>query len=97
PLPPGNSHTPAIDFPGGRWASNTRPSASTSAAAATSTSGGPSAAVAGIDVDVAVGQIAGPHRRLAAADTDIDGNVDVAPLHVLGDGCLVVAGIRAAP
>src|SRR5437870_2629176 len=96
-LPPGNSHNPAIDFPGGRWASSTRPSASTSAAAATSTTGGPSAAIAGIDVDVAVGQIAGPHRRPAAADTDIEGNVDVAPFHVLGDRRLVVAGNRAAP
>src|SRR5262245_31688127 len=38
-LPPGNSHSPAIDLPSGRWAIRTRPSTSTSATAATSTSG----------------------------------------------------------
>src|SRR6516225_6862783 len=94
-LPPGNSHRPAIDLPAGRSASRTRPSASTSATAATSTMGG-SAAVAGIDVDVAVGQIAGPHRRLAAGDSDIDGDRDLASLHVLGDWRLVIARYRTA-
>src|SRR6516225_4017131 len=84
-LPPGNSHRPAIDFPAGRWASSTRPSASTSATAATSTIGGDaSAAVAGIDVDVTVGQIAGPHGRLTARDTDIDGDLDLMAFHILG-------------
>src|SRR6516165_5368428 len=96
-LPPGNSHSPAIDLPGGRWASSTRPSASISATAATSTTGGEaSAAVAGIDVDVAVGQIAGPYRRLAAADTDIDGDRDLAAFHVLGNRGLVITGHRPA-
>src|SRR6516225_4998332 len=96
-LPPGNSHSPAIDLPAGRWASSTRPSVSTSATAATSTiGGGVSAAVAGIDVDVAVGQIAGPHRRLAAADTDIDGDRDLAAFHVLGNRGLVIARYRTA-
>src|SRR6516165_3599493 len=90
-LPPGNSHNPAIDLPAGRSASSTRPSASTSATAATSTIGS-SAPVAGIDVDVAVGQIAGPHSRLAAGDTDIDGDIYLASLHVLGDWRLVIAG-----
>src|SRR6516162_10530922 len=89
-LPPGNSHSPAIALPAGRSASSTRPSASTSATAATSTMGG-SAAVAGIDVDVAVGQIAGPHCRFAAGETDIDGDLDVAALHVLGDRRFVIA------
>ena len=37
PLPPGNSHRPAIGLPSGRRATRTRPSASTSATAATST------------------------------------------------------------
>src|SRR6202008_890974 len=96
-LPPGNSHNPAIDLPAGRPPSSPRPSASTSATAATSTTGGEaSAAVAGIDVDVAVGQIAGPHRRFAAADADIDGDFDLAALHVLGDWRLVIARYRAA-
>src|SRR6516162_10115997 len=99
-LPPGNSHRPAIDLPAGRSASSTRPSGSTSATAATSTIGGEaSAAIAGIDVDVAVGQIAGPHCRLAAADTDTDIDHDsyLAPLHVLGHGRLVIARDRTAP
>src|SRR6516164_4395939 len=94
-LPPGNSHSPAIDLPGGRWASSTRPSASISATAATSTTGGEaSAAVAGIDVDIAVGQIAGPHRRLAAADADIDGDLDFATAHMGSDRRLVIAWYR---
>src|SRR5205807_5490430 len=100
-LPPGNSHNPAMGLPTGRWASSTRPSASTSATAETSTIGRPpplpfpacwgglgwglSAAVAGIDVDIAVGQVAGPHRGLAAADADIDADRDLAGLHVFGD------------
>src|SRR5712692_5898353 len=83
-LPPGNSHNPAIGLPAGRRASNTRPSASTNAAAATSTMR--SATVAGIDVDVFVGQIAGPHRGLAAADADIDRDLDIAAAHIGGDG-----------
>src|SRR5215472_6194498 len=94
-LPPGNSHNPAIDLPAGRSASSTRPSASTSATAATSTIG-TSTAVAGIDVDVAVGQITSPYRRFAAADTDIDCDRDFVTLHVLGDRRLVIARNRAA-
>src|SRR5712671_679853 len=95
-LPPGNSHSPAIDLPAGRWASNTLPSASTSATAETSTTGG-SAAVAGIDIDVAVGQIAGPHGYPASADPDIDGDGDLAALHIFGDRSLVIPGYSAAP
>src|SRR6185369_11286525 len=38
-LPPGNSHSPAIDLPSGRCAISTRPSTSTSATAATRTNG----------------------------------------------------------
>src|SRR5215472_3669896 len=57
---------------------------------------GRSAAVAGIDVDVAMGQIAGPHRRLAAADADIDGDRDLAAFHMLGDRRLVIAWYRPA-
>src|SRR5271169_1012339 len=93
-LPPGNSHKPAIDLSAGRSASSTRPSASTSATAATSTMRG-SAAVAGIDVDIAVGQIAGPHRCFAAAHAYIDRDLDVAASHMVGDWCLVIAGDRA--
>src|SRR5712692_111729 len=102
-FPPGNSHNPAIGLPAGRRASNTRPSASSNAAAATSTMrlraifrAIGSAPVAGIDVDVSVGQIAGPYRRLAAADTDIDRDLDVAAAHMCADGRLVIAGDRAA-
>ena len=43
-LPPGNSHSPAMDLPSGRWASRIRPSASISATAETRsvfTSGSP--------------------------------------------------------
>src|SRR5690348_420838 len=96
-LPPGNSHSPPMGLPAGRWASNTRPSASTSATADTSTMGRPPplpsparggglgwgllAAIAGIDIDIAVGQVAGPHRRLAAADAKIDTDRDLAALH----------------
>src|SRR5262249_61109841 len=55
-----------------------------------------SAAVACIDVDIAMGQVAGPHRRLAAAEADIDADRDLAALHVFGDGRLLVIGYRAA-
>src|SRR5437762_1895420 len=54
------------------------------------------AAVAAVDVDIAVRQIAGPHRRLAVADADIDGDVDVAAFHVAGDRRLVIARHRPA-
>src|SRR3984893_3611002 len=95
-LPPGNSHSPAIELPAGRWASNTLPAASTSATAETSTTGG-SAAVAGIDIDVAVGQVTGPHGCAASADPDIDGDGDLAAFHVLGDRSLVKPGYWATP
>src|SRR3954470_24143611 len=68
-LPPGNSHKPAIGLLGGRCATSTRPSASTRAQAVTTSrgrAGAPgSGPVVGIDVDVTVGEIAGPHRGLA--------------------------------
>src|SRR4029453_997337 len=44
-----------------------------------------SAPVVGIDVDVAVRQVAGPHPRPTTADPDIDRNIDGAALHVRGD------------
>src|SRR5260370_9585875 len=93
-LPPGNSHSPAIDLPAGRWASNTLPSASTSATAETSTTGG-SAAVAGIDIDVAVGQIAGPHGCPPSADPDIDGAADLAAFLLFCYRSLVIPGDSA--
>src|SRR5437016_3600027 len=96
-LPPGNSQSPASGLPAGRSVSKIRPSTSTSATADTSTMGrGPSAAIAGIDVDIAVGQVAGPHRRSAAADADIDADRDLAALHVFGDRRLVIVGHRTA-
>src|SRR5271168_3519505 len=96
-LPPGNSQSPAIGLPAGRWASNIRPSASTSATAETSTiREAVSAAVAGLDVDIAVGEVAGPHRRLAASDAEIEIDRDLAALHVFGDRRLVIIGHRAA-
>src|SRR5689334_1519160 len=48
--------------------------------------------VVGIDLDVAMGEIAGPDPRLAAADADIDLDLDIAALDVLGDRRLVVIG-----
>src|ERR1700745_1172904 len=96
-LPPGNSHNPAIVLPAGRCASNTRPSVSTSATADTSTTGGGlSAAVAGIDVDIAVGQVAGPHGRPALADAEVDADRNFAALHIFGDRPFVVIRHRAA-
>src|SRR4029077_8906722 len=94
-LPPGNSHSPAIDFPAGRWARRTLPSTSTRATATTRTTGR-SAPVAAIDVDVAVGQVAGPYRRPPAADAEVDGDVEVPPGHVPGDRRLVIARHRPA-
>src|SRR5260221_8204831 len=88
---------------------STRPSASMSATALTRTIGtgdagaaaagsqpACSAPVAAIDVDVAVGQVAGPHDRPALADAEIDLDQDLAALHMGGDRGLVVAGDRRA-
>src|SRR5712691_11527201 len=96
-LPPGNSQSPARCLPAGRSASSTRPSVSISATAATRTIGrAASASIATIDIDIAVGQIAGPHRRPAASDTDVDNDADIAAFHMLGDRTLVIPGHRAA-
>src|ERR1700730_3307540 len=101
-LPPGNSQRPARCLPSGRWASSTRPSGSTSATAATRTIGRAalastgSAAVGAINVDVAMRQIAGPYRRPAAAEPDIDFDKDLAPFHVLADRSLAIARHRPA-
>src|SRR6185437_2977470 len=95
-LPPGNSHNPAIDLPAGRCASSTRPSLSISATATTSTTGSGSAPVAAIDVDVAMRQVAGPDRRAAFADAEIERDMHVAPGHVLRHRRLVIARHRAA-
>src|SRR6202167_4819389 len=89
-LRPGNSHNPAIGLPAGRCARSTRPSASMSATQTTVTGAG-SAPVAAIDVDVAMRQVAGPHRGAAAAEADVDGDVDVAPGHVARDRRFVIA------
>src|SRR5258708_37239197 len=96
-LPPGNSQSPAKCLPSGRSASSTRPSLSISATAATRTIGrAASAAVAAVDVDIAVRQVAGPYSRPAAADADVDGDADFAALHVLGDRALLIARHRTA-
>src|SRR6185312_10568143 len=50
-----------------------------------------SAPVVGIDLDVAMGEVAGPHRGLAPSDADIDRNHDLAPFHVARDRRLVIA------
>src|SRR6185312_2709635 len=50
-----------------------------------------SAPVVGIDLDVAMGEVAGPHRGLAPSDADIDRNRDLAPFHVARDRRLVIA------
>src|SRR5438128_3356155 len=91
-LPPGNSHRPARCLPSGRWASSTRPSGSISATAATRTiRRAASAAVAAVDVDVAMRQVAGPYRRPAAAEPEIDADTDLASFHVLGNRPLAIA------
>src|SRR5271154_1487248 len=94
-LPPGNSHNPAMTLAAGRSARSTRPSASTSATQTTWTLG-TSAAVAAIDVDVTVRQVATPHRPTALADTEIDRDADVAPRHVPRHRRFVIARHRAA-
>src|SRR3546814_8280728 len=44
-----------------------------------------------VDRDVAVGEIAGPHRGATAAEADVDRDVDLAALHVPGHRRLVIA------
>src|SRR5665213_3407637 len=90
-LPPRNSPSPAIGLPAGRSASKTRPSASIKATQTTLVLAA-SAPVAAIDVDIAVGQVAAPHRPAAAPDAEIDGDLDVAPGHVPRYRRLVGAG-----
>src|SRR3954466_8426507 len=51
-----------------------------------------STAIVGIDLDVAVGEIAGPDPSLAGPDADIDLDPDVPALDMLGDRRLVVVG-----
>ena len=43
------------------------------------------AAVIGVNVDIAMCQIACPHGELAYADADIGHDIDFAALHMLGD------------
>src|SRR5271154_2845735 len=57
---------------------------------------GTSAAVAAIDVDVTVRQVATPHRPTALADTEIDRDADVAPRHVPRHRRFIIARHRAA-
>src|SRR3546814_4816754 len=45
-----------------------------------------------VDRDVAVGEIAGPHRGATAAEADVDRDVDLAALHVPGHRRLVKIG-----
>jgi len=49
-----------------------------------------------VDVDIAMRQVAGPNGGLALAETDIDGDLHLAPLHVVDDRRLVVAIDHAA-
>src|SRR5690606_974609 len=97
-LPPGNSHRPASCLPSGRWAMSTRPSTSRRAQAATRTSFMPRASrtVVAVDGDIFLRQVAGPHRRLATAEAEIDPDGDLVPLHVGGGGGLVIGGIARA-
>src|SRR5215475_3807909 len=80
-LPPGNSHRPANCLPSGRWQISTRPSASTSAQATTRESllksANPLGTIVAVDLDVALGQVAGPHGGLAAAHADIDADLEL--------------------
>src|SRR5690606_14718116 len=50
-----------------------------------------SAPIVGVDVDVAVSQIAGPDPGLAAANADVDLDQDVAATHVLCHRGLIIA------
>src|SRR3989442_450322 len=100
-LPPGNSHRPARSLPSGRCANSTRPSGSISASGETRTicregSTAASAAIAAIDIDVAMRQVAGPYRRPAAAEPDIDPDMDLASFHVLSNRPLAIARHRSA-
>ena len=55
-----------------------------------------SAAVVGVDLDVAAREIAGPDRRLAASRADGNLDQDLLSRHVAGDRRLVVARWRCA-
>src|SRR3569833_2032281 len=99
-LPPGNSQRPASGLPSGRWQISTRPSTSTRAAAAASSRGLGSAmplgAVVAVDLDVALGEVAGPHLGGAAADAHVDADFKLLLLHVGAHlGLVVVAGDEA--
>src|SRR3954451_24815176 len=56
-------------------------------------SDGASAAVVAVDLDIGLGQIAGPDPRLAAPETEIDPHPDLIVLHVGRRRGLVVVGI----
>src|SRR6185312_2500904 len=51
-----------------------------------------SAPIVGVDIDVAVSEVAGPHPRPALADADVDGDGDVATPDMLGHRRFVVVG-----
>src|SRR5262245_27784916 len=51
-----------------------------------------SAPIVGIDVDIAVGQIAGPDPRPTLAHADVDRDRDLLPLHMGGNRGLVIIG-----
>src|SRR6185436_12892748 len=56
-----------------------------------------SGSVVGIDLDITMGQVAGPDPRAALAHADVDGDADVPALDVGGDRRFVVAGAALAP
>src|SRR6185312_16484907 len=55
-----------------------------------------STAIAAVDVDITVCQVARPDRGLAAADAEIDVDDDLAPFHVFRDRRFVVIPHRPA-
>src|ERR1700730_17834565 len=102
-LPPGNSHRPSIGLPDGREGGKTGPSEASNAQAGANTSftdetrgTARSAPIIAVDGDVFLGEIASQHAVGAAAEAEIDREVDHIALHVGGDLGLVIGGIARA-
>src|SRR5205085_1359798 len=55
-----------------------------------------SAAVAAVDVDVAMRQVAGPNRRPARANAELDRDADLATRHMVADRAFAITRHRAA-